>query len=105
MTSRSPSRSTDADHPFLGGYVGLATTDMAGGFYGLSTSDNVPGPRRSCWKIAAGSWLQQDSGYVHSSLSDSGQLNLLDSGGLTGAFVPRPAGHRHLRRDHRSRPG
>jgi hypothetical protein len=66
---------TDADDPFLGGYVGLATSNGAGHFMNFTASDNVPPwSTSSDWSVDAGSWT---TGGTSSNAHNDGQINMV----------------------------
>ncbi|MBF4769638.1 hypothetical protein ISU10_17865 [Nocardioides agariphilus] len=70
---------TDAEDPFLGGYVGLVTWQSAAVFSNLQIGDNVPGKSQlSDWGTREGAWAygQAATTTFLSNGTSSGQLNL-----------------------------
>lgn len=75
---------TDADDPFLGGYVGLVTYQDLATFNTFQISDNVPGSSASTdWTPNAGDWAISAGKYLVNRAS-TGQLNLQTNQGLDG---------------------
>jgi hypothetical protein len=68
---------TDADDPYLGGFISFATHSVSGQYSGLSAWDNVPASSQSGdWSTSSGSWNIASG--TATNVATSGQTNLQD---------------------------